>query len=197
MLQKLSYGYDSVGNVTDIEQVIDFEYNVVQTQSFTYDALNRLIEASATGGTLGLYDEVYTYDATNGNLLTKGARTDLEGQQDVAEYKYNYDANHDHAVASLVESTNETNVVNSYSYDSNGNMEFRDIDGKEYDLEYDAENRLVSVSGTNVSAVFTYNGDGQSVKTVVNGETSLPGQRLLREERNEMTKYILRARDEW
>ena len=43
-------------------------------------------------------------------------------------------------------------------------------------MGYDAENRLVSVSGVNgttLSALFTYNGDGQKVKSVVNGETIL------------------------
>ena len=190
MLQKLSYGYDLVGNVTDIEQVIDFEYNVVQTQSFTYDALNRSTEASATGGSLGLYDEVYTYDSTTGNLLTKGTRTDLGGL-DVGEYKYNYDVNHDHAVAGLVQSLDENVEVNSYSYDSNGNMEFRDIGGNEYDLEYDAENRLVSVSGTNVSALFTYNGDGQRVKSIINNETIyfVGGHYEFNDTTNEVTKY--------
>ncbi len=188
MLQKLSYGYDSVGNVTDIEQVIDFDYNVVQTQSFTYDTLNRLTEASATGGSLGLYDEVYTYDSTTGNLLTKGTRTDLGGL-DVGEYKYNYDVNYDHAVASLVQSLDENVEVNSYAYDPNGNMEYRDIGGNEYELDYDAENRLISVSGTNVSALFTYNGDGQRVKSVINGETIYFVGGYYEKKGSEITKY--------
>jgi YD repeat-containing protein len=50
-------------------------------------------------------------------------------------------------------------------------MEHRDIGGNEYELDYDAENQLVSVSGTNLIAQFTYNGDGQRVKSVINNET--------------------------
>ena len=37
----------------------------------------------------------------------------------------------------------------------------------------DVKNRLVSVTGTNLSAQFTYNGDGQRVKSVINNETTL------------------------
>jgi RHS repeat-associated protein len=55
-------------------------------------------------------------------------------------------------------------------------MDTRIIGGQTVHLGYDAENRLVSVTGVNgttTSAVFTYNGDGQKVKSVINGETTL------------------------
>ncbi len=41
-----------------------------------------------------------------------------------------------------------------------------------YDLSYDAENRLVSVTGPNVTASFVYDGDGRQVKSVINGVTT-------------------------
>jgi YD repeat-containing protein len=47
---------------------------------------------------------------------------------------------------------------------------------QEFEMGYDAENRLVSVTGVNgttTSALFTYNGDGQKVKSVINGEAIL------------------------
>ena len=40
-------------------------------------------------------------------------------------------------------------------------------------LAYDAENRLVSVTGSNLNAAFEYDGDGKQVKSIINGSTSL------------------------
>jgi len=54
------------------------------------------------------------------------------------------------------------------------------MDGKRYGMDdfcptisltYDAENRLVSVTGASLSAAFTYDGDGTRVKSVLNGVT--------------------------
>ena len=59
---------------------------------------------------------------------------------------------------------------NAYCYDQNGNMRRRTIGGVVYTLTYDAENRLVSVSGV-ATASFTYDADGNRVKSVLNGET--------------------------
>jgi len=59
----------------------------------------------------------------------------------------------------------------SYAYDANGNMVRRTTGGQSFTLTYDAENRLVSVSGA-VSASFVYDGDGRRVKATVNGVTT-------------------------
>ncbi|MBV6397148.1 MAG: hypothetical protein HFACDABA_02753 [Anaerolineales bacterium] len=149
-LQNFTYQYDAVGNINSISDSINS-----QTQTFTYDALDRLITAGATGDTSqgGYATETYGYDATTGNLSTKAGVT------------YTYDVNHKHAVASLSNG-------NSYSYDANGNMTTRNADSKSYTFAYDAENRLVSVSG-DATAAFTFNGDGQRVKSVMDGETTL------------------------
>jgi RHS repeat-associated protein len=66
-LQNLTYSYDPVGNVSTILDSLAGP----QTQSFTYDALDRLWGASATGGANGLYNEKYGYDATTGNSALK------------------------------------------------------------------------------------------------------------------------------
>jgi len=149
-LQNFSYQYDSVGNINSIADSVNS-----QTQTFTYDALDRLITAGATGDASqgGYATETYGYDATTGNLSSKAGVT------------YTYDVNHKHAVASLSNG-------NSYSYDANGNMTIRNADAKSFTFAYDAENRLVSVSG-DATATFTFNGDGQRVKSVMDGETTL------------------------
>ena len=59
---------------------------------------------------------------------------------------------------------------NSYNYDCNDNQITRNVGGQ-YTLNYDAENRLVSLSGA-VTASFVYDGDGQRVKSTVNGTTT-------------------------
>ena len=123
-LQNLSYTYDKDANVQTIADSL-----ASQTQTFDYDPLNRLTSAVVTGGSFGLYNESYEYDVNTGNLWKKAGIT----------YSYN-DPAHAHAI------TNLTNN-NSYIYDPNGNMTRRNVDALTFDLVYDTENRLVSVTG--------------------------------------------------
>jgi YD repeat-containing protein len=79
---------------------------------------------------------------------------------------YSYDPNHAHAVSSLSNG-------NSYGYDANGSMTTRTVNGEAFNLGYDAENRLISVTGPNLTASFVYDADGRQVKAIINGETTL------------------------
>jgi RHS repeat-associated protein len=56
-------------------------------------------------------------------------------------------------------------------YDGNGNLTSRVVDGAAYLFSYDAENRLVGVSVA-ITASFTYDGDGNRVKSVIGGVTT-------------------------
>ncbi len=127
-----------------------------QTQTFTYDNLDRLTSAQASGGTNGIYaTETYTYTATTGNLYSKAGVT----------YTYG-DSDHAHAVTSLSNG-------NTYGYDSNGNQTSRAISGTAYALSYDADNRLVKVTWSVSNKMeFTYDGDGNRVKSVLNTSTT-------------------------
>jgi YD repeat-containing protein len=42
----------------------------------------------------------------------------------------------------------------------------RIVNGQTFNLSYDAEKRLIEVSSTNLSATFTYDGDGKQVQQV-------------------------------
>ncbi|MEA3440692.1 MAG: hypothetical protein U9R58_10450, partial [Chloroflexota bacterium] len=52
--------------------------------------------------------------------------------------------------------------TNSYTYDCNGNMDVRIVNGETYTLTHDVENRLVGVSGDE-EVSFVYDGDGNMV----------------------------------
>ncbi|MBN2004448.1 MAG: RHS repeat protein [Anaerolineae bacterium] len=152
-LQSLAYTYDAVGNVLSI---VDYKAGGTQTQSFTYDPLNRLKTATASGGSGGTYStQTYFYN-TIGNLTSKDG------------YQYGYEPAHPHAVTVLL---GASYPINTYAYDPNGNQITRNLNGSLSTLTYDAENRLTAVSGA-TSASFVYDGDGARVKTVMGGVTT-------------------------
>jgi RHS repeat-associated protein len=101
----------------------------------------------------GYYDEDYAYNISTGNLASKTG---------MGTYDYN-DAAHKHAVTHL-------NSVQKYWYDCNGNMTTR-VAGGTYNLTYDAENRMVGVSGT-TSQSFIYDpvGHQAGVWTYTSGQ---------------------------
>jgi len=159
LLMNLGYTYDVNGNITKIE---DFVMGNPQTQTFTYDSIDRLASGQASGGTGGNYpQESYTYNSTTGNLVSK-AGTNLTYNASVSCSAGNRPI--PHAASAFGGST--------YSYDCNGNMSGRTVSGAASTLTYNAENRLVSTSGA-VTASFTYDGDGQRVKRVVGSVTTV------------------------
>ena len=109
-------------------------------------------DQSLTSWTLNSTPEIYTCDSA-GNLDVK-AGVDLN---------YN-DATHQHVVTHI-------SSTQKYWYDQNGSQITRVVNGQTFTLGYDAENRLVSVSGA-ATASFVYDGDGRRVKSTVNGTTT-------------------------
>ncbi|MDD3905374.1 MAG: toxin TcdB middle/N-terminal domain-containing protein [Candidatus Omnitrophica bacterium] len=115
-IQNLAYNFDPIGNVTSIQDSVN-----TNTQSFQYDNLNRLIQA--TGNSYGQIN--YTYDSI-GNILTKGA------------IRMEYGAN---AGAHAVTAYTLNDVRKTIVYDHNGNMTAKGNSS----FEYDIENRLNKV----------------------------------------------------
>ncbi len=110
--------------------------------SLSYDALNRLT------GVSGGQSESYGYDAL-GRITSKS---------DVGSFGYG--AAHDHAVTSA--------GGQSYSYDQNGSM----TGGAGRTLEWDAKNRLASVTKDGLTTSFGYDPNGQRTYRTVGGETT-------------------------
>jgi YD repeat-containing protein len=168
-LVSLAYVYDAVGNVMSITDLVQ---SPAQTQTFTYDALNRLTSAAASAGFGGAYSEEYTYD-DKGRMDSKdGAtmyywaqRTGTCQAKSLTPYASNYIK---HAVQGQ-------SGGYSYTYDSlsgvrphqayarvqenpvcNGNA----ITRGDQVLLYDEENRLVEVQVNSVTvAEYVYDGD--------------------------------------
>jgi YD repeat-containing protein len=131
ILQDFSYAFDAVGNVTGITDQVN-----TGTQSFQYDALNRLSQAT---GSYGVFS--YTYDPL-GNMTSKEGAALTYGLPDGTK---------PHAVTALSNPQLPAADIR-LSYDANGNVLEKSvdrgpsaIDWAAQQLQYDAENRLVEV----------------------------------------------------
>jgi RHS repeat-associated protein len=152
-LQDYRYEYDLAGNILRIE---DWVHGQPQAQLFAYDVLSRLSAARTEAGTIGFYDETYSYGGTTGNLIESAG----------TQYSYQ-DAAHPHAVTHL-------DSQQRFEYDANGNQIRRTQTSHNDVLVYDAENRLVQVTRDGaLFAEYRYNGVGQMVSRVEGGETTV------------------------
>ncbi len=125
VLQDLAYTRDAVGNIETITDTVN-----TGTQSFQYDALNRLTQA--IGASYGTQN--FTYDAI-GNMTSKAGVT----------MTYGAGAAGPHAVTA-------TSSGLALSYDANGNMTGRvsAVSGR-LAMKYDAENRLCEVQSSSTA----------------------------------------------
>ena len=143
-----TYLYDDVGNITSI--IAATSSNGTDSQTFTYDSLNRLVTATATGSVAD-YTHTYNYDEI-GNITST--------IRDSVTSTYGYHATKVHAVTSM--------GSYSFGYDANGNMTSRQDDSGSYSQLFDVENRLTVVNkdGSDGVTTFYYDAAGQRVRTI-------------------------------
>jgi RHS repeat-associated protein len=186
VIQDTTYTYDANGNVT---QLVDASgTDTAKTVAYTYDDLNRLMSATATGVASGqqTYTYSYTYNAV-GNILT---RSESVAGGAAVTYTYAYEGNtgsrkeNPHAVTKITPSTGS--VVN-YTYDNNGNLT---TDGT-WTHTWDYGNRLTGSSKTGVSVSYAYDHAGSRVKLVTPSKTTIVASPFYSKEGTQEVKYLL------
>jgi RHS repeat-associated protein len=201
MLQDLNYYYDPVGNITYVEDnataTVYFDNTAVTADnSYTYDALYRLIEASgrelrATNASPGYNDSQRTSKSpvpfVNSTTLTDTNAmrnyTQKYGYDEVGNIMYmrhlvgstdNWTREFTIDVASnrLLENTIGSNspTIETYTYDNRGNIisGFNHMTG----MDYNALNRLEHIEHTSTTdSYYQYDGAGQRVRKVWRNST--------------------------
>ena len=136
--------------------------------AFTYDSLNRLATAHATGTNPANYNWTYTYDQY-GNMQCSGT---TGGQDTCAQMTYNTSTNQ----LTIVGNGGSQNVF----YDAAGNMIENLGPVPSVGYTWDAEGRLASVASPYGSTVatYTYNALGQRVERSGSGVANGPMDEL-------------------
>ncbi|MDC4473318.1 RHS repeat protein [Acinetobacter baumannii] len=106
----LTFGYDKDGRITLVTR------NNGTKDSYTYDAVNRLISESRTTGTAATYSISYTYDK-NGNRLTLNATG--QHMQPAASAAYTYTAN-----TNKLASFTKGGVAQTFSHTTNSELSY-------------------------------------------------------------------------
>jgi hypothetical protein len=134
----LSYSYGTTTNnrnVTSASITVDSE---VWTQSFTYDALNRLDTAKEVNG-VTTWTQNFDYDQYGNRCLRASANT---------------------ACVPAVNAGNNRLNIAGYSHDLAGNV----VDDTLHTYTFDAENRIETVDG---ASAYIYDGEGNRVRKLV------------------------------
>ncbi|MGA2435488.1 MAG: hypothetical protein ABSG25_09405, partial [Bryobacteraceae bacterium] len=131
----------------------------VLTQNYAYDALNRLTNASESGGTTE-WAEGYGYDVWGNRWLASYMNVPIP-TRDVPVVAASFSTN------GVV--TNRMNpAVNLIQYDSDGNA----TQIASQLMTYDAEDRQVTATGAGAAAQYVYDGEGRRVQKVLGGVTT-------------------------
>ncbi len=143
-IQNLTYEYDGVGNVTKITDGVSGE-----VKNFTYDALNRLIQADGNYGA-NQSSALLTFEYyPNGNIKTK----------DGLNYTYDPARIKPHAVRSV--------GTDTFDYDANGNLWKKTSSGVTTTYTFNTENQLTNISST--GSDFAYDDTGERIKKTFAG----------------------------
>jgi RHS repeat-associated protein len=144
----LDYTYDNNSNITQIVngwRDTDTDWNS-DTESYSYDGLDRLTSASCTG-----WSHSYSYDKV-GNRTAKDSVT--------------YTINSVNEVTALSDGT-------SFTYDDNGNRTQKTKGTDTWDYTYDYANRLTEVEENSTTiGEYVYDGSGKRLQATENSVTT-------------------------
>ena len=158
LMQNITYDYDGVGNVTEVDNVATAIGTLggPYTCTYTYDALNRLATTECQQGNRG-YTEQRTYH-NDGRIATYNLNGTRRG--------YSYNATQPHTLKNIYTLPNRpSDVLFSFSWDTKGNMTAQNSQGgSRRNLVWDERNRLLGVvdNATNGSAAhYVYDAQGE------------------------------------
>ncbi len=123
-------------------------------QTYQYDTLNRLAEATETRSGTQTWKQTFGYD----RFGNRNAFNYLLGQTPVALNNVN-----NPAVDPL---TNRIQTSQGYQYDLNGNL-IEDALGRKFSFDADNKQREVKNSSQTIVGTYSYDGDGRRVKSTV------------------------------
>jgi RHS repeat-associated protein len=183
----VSYSYDVLGRRTSLkvnnQRTLNYSYDDndrltaitegSETFGFNYDALDRRVGMTLPNGV----SSAYNYDAAGrltGMKYSKGTQVlrDLTYGYDEINRRTSYSGNTAPEPQETATNTATINALNQYTtlngkpvaHDNNGNQIINNA-------VWDARDRLVSLSGPNFTASFTYDAMGRRSSKTVNGQT--------------------------
>ncbi len=172
-LLKLEYAYNTTGNTDDNGAMLEQKITVpavgsnpsfMATQTYAYDALNRLTSATESVSSAQTWKQEFSYDRYgNRSFVTGTGHTTTLGSCSTAECN-----------PSISSSTNRISQ-SGYTYDANGSLT-QNYQGERF--VYDAENHQTeyfdaSNSGATPDATYAYDGQGKRVKKISSTETTI------------------------
>ncbi|MFN8445750.1 MAG: toxin TcdB middle/N-terminal domain-containing protein [Caldilineaceae bacterium] len=154
-LQDLAYAFDGVNNLVNI---VDGRPTSVrapandQSQSFQYDSLYRLTQATGTYGQIN-----YGYDAI-GNMVRQSSTTG-DARLNPGEISYGGQQAGPHALTSF--------GGKPYSYDANGNLVSKGGSKGGSNYTWNARDQLIAANGAGTQSQYLYDSQGGRVKQTV------------------------------
>jgi len=148
-IQTLTYAWDGMGNLSE-----RYDDNQDLTETFVYDALNRLDYSQLDTGAGAATNLDLTYDAA-GNVTAKAMPLTQDGS---TNWSYTYGGSQPHAVTSV-------SGTGSYTYDDNGNQ-VTGPNGRE--IDWTAFNKPWRIEEGSSEHLFLYGPDRGRYKQIVN-----------------------------
>jgi RHS repeat-associated protein len=154
-VQNFAYGYDAVGNMSGRADLL----NSV-SETFGYDALDRLTGSTVTNGT-GPHSVTYAYDDAAGNLGNMTHKSDISSLPS-ASMTYST-TGRPHALATLAVSGTDTRT---FTYNANGALTGGQVATTARTLDYTSYDMLASATIGTTSRTFYYGPDRKRYKQV-------------------------------